>query len=651
MKISVVVPVYNPGEHIASLLSSIRRQSMPVTDFEVVLVDDGSTDGTGELLDGLAAQGAPWRVIHIPNSGWPGKPRNVGLDAARGEYVFFVDNDDALGDEALERMHRFATENATDVLIAKEVRRNVRKPAVQLWTENRPRAELSRALLTYLTPHKMFRRAFLLEHGLRFPEGPRRLEDHPFVMKTYFAAEVISVLADYPCYYWISRPDRTNAGLRPRVWAEWYGHLRDALDVVEVNTEPGEFRDSLLSHWYRSKGLRQLSATNLQADDGDALLAALHDLTEERFPPAVDHHLHGIYRVTSQLLRAGQFDRLRQLAEALTGIRVESRLESWGWEGTDLVLRVWARLVYADGTPVLLDGPDDQLSWCPPIPLDDVVDADRLRFGALPAHPLHVAVRHRQSYDTYALPGTTEPLPRDPSGRALVGAVRTARLAAGSLAAGTPLPEGVWEVDVQLAVFAWSARGLLRHPSGHKGATLPVASSPAGLVSPYAAAKGRLAVAVGGGRAVLRRGTPDVGASRLLMTDYGPGIEVPLDGLEVHGDPIAVELVLAGPRGTGARRAVPGALSARAPGGTLLRARLPERRQLVAALPRNGAVRLLAQLGDEQLALGLELARRRGRPVLQPRGTQRRTSSALPRLAQRITRRSLRRISRLANRR
>lgn len=619
VKVSVVVPVYNPGEHIHGLVASLRRQSLPPDEFEVVFVDDGSTDGTEALLDRLDAELPNMRVIHIPNSGWPGKPRNVGLDAAVGEYVQFVDNDDELGDEALERLHRFATENGSDVVIGKEVRRNVRRHVVALFNQNRPKAELGRdPILSYLTPHKMFRREFLHEHGLRFPEGRRRLEDHPFVVRAYFCADVISVLSDYACYYWIQRSDRTNAGLTPREWADWYGHMRDVLDVVADHTEPGPFRDLLLSHWYRTKGLRLIgpSFDKRPPDDARALFSALYELMQERFPPSVDDHVPGVLKVTSHLLRARDQDTVVALAAAQRGMTLEQTLDRAEWDGDALVVTATARLLYADGTPVELDERYGHVWWRPPLPLDDAVPAELLDFGKVPANPVEIAVRHRQTHELHALPGSTEPLPAHADGRRHVGATRTVRLDAATAAMGGPLPPGVWDLDLQLYSHGWGVRDLLRDPASAAGTALPLATSTAGIVSPYVTANNTLAVDVGQRtRSLLKVAVPDRGAAVLRQTGSAAVLDLPLGGVRVHGEPIPAELVLRLPGGHDADLRVPAGIAAAASGEVaVLRATLPSATDLQTASAGTGRLRLAARVAGRTVPLGVELAVREGQP-------------------------------------
>ena len=220
VKVSVVVPVYNPGEFIDPLISSLLGQTMSRQEYEVVFVDDGSTDETPEKLDRLAREHEHVKVLHIPNSGWPGRPRNLGIENSTGEYIQFVDHDDELASDALEHLHAYAKENNSDVVIGKEVRRRMGWGVLgPTFDKNRPRATLQSApLVTSMTPHKMFRRRLLNEHQIRFFEGPRRMEDHPFVLEAYFRADVISVLADRPIYYWNRRPDQGNAGARSFDW-------------------------------------------------------------------------------------------------------------------------------------------------------------------------------------------------------------------------------------------------------------------------------------------------------------------------------------------------------------------------------------------------------------------------------------------------
>ena len=487
IKVSVVVPVYNPGRHIDGLLASLRRQSLPPDEFETIFVDDGSTDGTRERLEALAAEVANFRVIAIPRSGWPGRPRNVGIDAARGEYIQFVDNDDELGDEALERLWDYAKANGSDIVIGREVRRNRLIHVGALFRKNRPTAILGKdPLFGLLTPHKMFRRAFLVERGIRFLEGPRRLEDHHFVVSAYFQADVISVLADYPCYYWVARRDRSNAGRTPYEWFSYYGYVRDILDVVEAHTEPGPFRDRLLAHWYRGKGLRKLKGSMASPDEENARrhFEALRQLAQERFPRTVDDHLGRTARIQSALLRAGEFDRYRELAKALGEVHMNERLEYLRAADGALELRVVATLAYGDGTPVTMDDRDGRAIWRPPIPLGDAVPVEALDFtGTTPR--VDVIARRRGTHEAIRLPGRTEQLPRDSDGATPVGAIRTARLRPQTADHGRPMQLGSWELSVQVFGVGVRAKGLLRGlPSDAEG-------RPSRQVVPFASASGK----------------------------------------------------------------------------------------------------------------------------------------------------------------
>jgi len=112
--VSVVVPVFSPGPYLRPLLDCLDRQITPEDGFEALFVDDGSTDTTPDLLKRWSAP-RPWaHVIPLARSGWPSRPRNVGLERARGEFVFFVDHDDWLAHDALARMTAFARAHGSD---------------------------------------------------------------------------------------------------------------------------------------------------------------------------------------------------------------------------------------------------------------------------------------------------------------------------------------------------------------------------------------------------------------------------------------------------------------------------------------------------------------------------------------------------------
>ncbi len=116
MKVSVIIPLFNAEKYFAVCLESLAIQTM--TDFEIIVVDDCSTDSSLAIAESyLERFGGRLKIITLPeNTGTGAIPRNVGLEHARGEYVYFVDNDDLLIDNALEILYDFAKEYDADVV-------------------------------------------------------------------------------------------------------------------------------------------------------------------------------------------------------------------------------------------------------------------------------------------------------------------------------------------------------------------------------------------------------------------------------------------------------------------------------------------------------------------------------------------------------
>jgi len=496
--VSVVVAVYNPGRHIDPLLASLRRQTMPADQFEAIFVDDGSTDGTPERLEEFAAEWPSARVIRIPASGGPGRPRNVGIDAARGEYIQIVDNDDWLFPEALERLHAYAVEHSSDVVVGREVR-NQRAAVGRLFEHNVPHAVLGAdALMSLMTPHKMFRRQFLIDEGIRFLEGKRRLEDHPFVIEAFVKAKVISVLSDYACYFWTIRDDLSNAGLRPLDWPSWYDNLSDAIRVVETHVEDQGLRDRLLAAWYGSKVLEKLGAGFAKRDAVDQRKQwdAARALTDAHFPPSVTAHVVGINVVRDCLLRNDQLDMARVLGESEIKLRVHHEIDALELADGCIRMTVSSWFAYADGSPVRCDLHEGRAFYRSPVPLPGVPQ-DALDFtDALEHLRLRIAIRRKGRWVPHNLPGEVRALAPDADGTRRVGVQSTVAIDPETAYGGRPLRRGTWELDVNLVGCGWSSTTALRGQANQKRARLSDALLTRRLTTPVATKSGRVTLEV-----------------------------------------------------------------------------------------------------------------------------------------------------------
>ena len=293
----MIVPVWNVEPWLEQCIDSALGQSIGRDHLEVIAVDDGSTDASGRILDAYAARYPSVRVFHEPNSGAPGRPRNVALGHARGKYVFFLDGDDYLGPEALERLVAMAERNGSDIVLARlvgvEGRQTYRTTGG--YRRNQDRASVERVFRS-LNVQKLFRRAFLDDAGLRFHESLPKGEDAELMGRAYLVAGTISVLADYDCYFLRSREGSQTRRHHDQVSLvdEIEQLERGRIEVVAGHRRPGIGRDRLVIR-HLQKLLQKFDARWLQLpaaerrrafETGAAIVRRWHSAYLDRALPA-----------------------------------------------------------------------------------------------------------------------------------------------------------------------------------------------------------------------------------------------------------------------------------------------------------------------------------------------------------------------------
>ena len=207
MKISVIIPVYNAEPFLPACLDSVLAQTHQ--NLEIILINDGSTDGSGAVCDRYAAMDGRIRVVHQENGG-VSRARNTGLKLAAGELVSFIDSDDTMVPEMYELLVRLMKEHDADIthcgykhLVRDEVRlvNNTKKTHIQ----NREEALhcfVSGTLFGGGLWNKLYRRELL--EGLSFREDLKINEDILFNFEAFRKTER-SVFADFPLYNYVAR--------------------------------------------------------------------------------------------------------------------------------------------------------------------------------------------------------------------------------------------------------------------------------------------------------------------------------------------------------------------------------------------------------------------------------------------------------------
>jgi len=201
LRYSIIVPVYNVDPYLRECLDGILAQDSP-SEYEVILVDDGSTDNSGAICDEYAEKHPRFRAIHQKNRG-VSESRNTGMDAAGGEFVLFLDSDDRWRPNLLSSVDETISQTA-DMTLFFYRQFDESEEFTEVLPSVLPRGEsgseyVSRVLQNGDRPvwnvwSWVYRRAFLTENGLSFEQRFSPAEDSEFNLRAYQAAQSVSVV-------------------------------------------------------------------------------------------------------------------------------------------------------------------------------------------------------------------------------------------------------------------------------------------------------------------------------------------------------------------------------------------------------------------------------------------------------------------------
>ncbi|EOB2057282.1 glycosyltransferase family 2 protein, partial [Escherichia coli] len=204
LDVSVVIPVHNREKLILKCINSLNNQTINKDRFEVIFVDDCSSDKSIAAIEYNIAPDINYRIIRREiGSGNASTPRNEGIKAAKGRYIFFMDSDDYIDETLLERGVHIADKNNSDIVyfkIASDGNREV--PIRPYKVKIVDKADITKHhLLRSLTIFKFFRRNMLKEHNILFNPAITVAEDKIFMVQSLSVANNISILADKDYYH------------------------------------------------------------------------------------------------------------------------------------------------------------------------------------------------------------------------------------------------------------------------------------------------------------------------------------------------------------------------------------------------------------------------------------------------------------------
>ncbi len=232
IKVSVIVPVYNTEEYLEKCLNSLINQTLK--EIEIICVNDGSTDNSGKILKEYAKQYSNIRVLEQQNLK-QGAARNKGVNAAKGEYIGYVDSDDWVDNNYFEKLYNTAKKYDSDIALATNIRigNGKTKKRLDITTEGiysslQNKFDVCKQSKNECPTNKIYRRDFLNKHEIIWPEGVY-CEDKIYTLKAVYYANSVVTVPDVNYYYY----RRTNSTVKSKNSRDKDFARRQVLDFLK----------------------------------------------------------------------------------------------------------------------------------------------------------------------------------------------------------------------------------------------------------------------------------------------------------------------------------------------------------------------------------------------------------------------------------
>lgn len=218
MKLSIIIPAYNVEKYIERCLDSIYNQNLSNDDFEIIAINDGSTDNTGHILEKFAKIHDNIIVINQENKGVSGA-RNAGIEITHGEFMTFVDADDIIIENSLSELYKYISQNNDfELLILEREVVKVGHKKIKAYNSQDIKSDRFYSGKELFTQYKYFRGSscgviyltnFIKQNGIKFPLNIKNSEDTTFASQCMVYAEKIKFY-DIEFYKYINRPDSAS---------------------------------------------------------------------------------------------------------------------------------------------------------------------------------------------------------------------------------------------------------------------------------------------------------------------------------------------------------------------------------------------------------------------------------------------------------